>query len=183
MDDGGDVRALARAKVAAETDWLASKGVRMAGCALPAVLFVKGSPNAEERAGGELLAGADGAALRAALDRLGYAPEDWAAIAGVLEDGSPLPTRLLSYAIASLAPQTVVALDEQAQRLLQETYAAELFALEDLDQACLLPGVVVSIRGLRVINLGNFEAALGSAADKQRVWGFLQRIPPLGEPY
>ena len=68
-------------KLRAEVDALEAAGVVMAGNACSPVLLVKGEPTPEEAAGARLLAGADGKALRAALEALGYAPEEWAGLA------------------------------------------------------------------------------------------------------
>ena len=50
-----------------DLDALGARGVIMAGNAFSPVVLVKGELDEAERAGGELLAGADGRALRAAL--------------------------------------------------------------------------------------------------------------------
>ena len=92
-----------------ELDALAARGVRMRGNAFSAIVLVKGELNANELAGGELLAGADGAALAAALERLGYAPEEFCALSAVAgpegegaapeaASGRPLPPALFREA-------------------------------------------------------------------------------------
>jgi hypothetical protein len=124
-----------------------------------------------------LLSGADGKALRAALNKLGYAPEDWAAI-----DTSVTP-ELLRRAVTALDPSTLVACDDEAAMVIRNAYAENLCELANLDDALLSPGRVVQVAGMRVLNLGGFEAALASSRQKQVVWAYLKRIPPLGEPY
>ena len=63
-------------KTAAEVDALVARGVLAGGNAFSAVLLVKGELTQAERAGEPAFSGADGTALRASLERLGYAPED-----------------------------------------------------------------------------------------------------------
>ena len=77
-------------KTRAELDDLASLGILVVGNAFSSVLLVKGQPGEVERAGGSLLSGADGTALRAALLKLGYAPEDWCGMACWLKTGEQL---------------------------------------------------------------------------------------------
>ena len=60
-----------------------SRGLRVVGNGFSPVLLVKGDLNAAEIAGGELLAGADGNALRSALSAVGFAPEDFCGMAAV----------------------------------------------------------------------------------------------------
>ncbi len=180
---GQSAKIAARAKAKAEIAHLAARGVRLAGCAFPQILFVKGTPNAAEAAGGQPLSGADGEALFKAVSALGYAPEEWAGCLGVLEDGSALEPALLSLVIATLSPLTVVATDEAARRLLRDALANDLVELVDLSEALLEPGVVVQAAGLRVMAVGEFEAALADPAAKQLMWARLKRLPPLGEPY
>ena len=65
-----------------ELDALRARGVRMAGNAFSSIVLVKGSLNEAELSGAPLLSGADGTALRAALLRLGYPPEDFCVLSG-----------------------------------------------------------------------------------------------------
>ena len=99
-----------------ELDALAARGVRMRGNAFSAIVLVKGELNANELAGGELLAGADGAALAAALERLGYAPEEFCALSATagpegegaapeVASGRPLPPALFREALEALDPE------------------------------------------------------------------------------
>ena len=179
--EGRKQRAVAKAQ--AELGSLAERGVVMAGNAFSAVLLLKGEPSAEEQAGASLLAGADGAALRAALQALGYAPEDWAGLATWREGGEPLDPYLLREAVTTLDPATLIACDNTAAALIREAYADDLVVLERLDEAMLTPGTSVHIAGMRVMNLGGFGASLGDAQQKQVMWKRLKRLPPLGEPY
>ena len=170
-------------KTAAETDALAERGVRMGGNAFSAVLLVKGELSEAEKNGAAPLSGADGKALRASLERLGYAPEDWEWLLSVDAAGGPVDAALLREAVAVLDPATLVCCDETAADAVREAFADELSALERLEAAMLAPGEVAQVLGMRVLNLGGFEAALADAHEKQVMWARLKRIPPLGEPF
>lgn len=189
-----DVRAARVAAASRELESLSARGVRMDGDGFSPIVLVKGELNEEERSGGELLSGADGRALRAALLRLGYAPEDFCALATVAGEGEPgvvpvraagdpLPPELFREALEALDPEAVVLLDAAAVATMREAYADALVSIERLEEAMLEPGVVARVLGRRVLALGGFEAALGDPADKQRVWAYLKRLPPLGAPY
>lgn len=163
---------------------LAERGVSMSGNAFSSLLLVKGSPSRDELAGEPLLRGADGDALRAAFVALGYAPEDWVALCAVdLGSGRPLDAPLLREAICVLDPATVVAVDDAAASRLRDAYADELSGLADFDAAMLCEGVLVRVRGMRVMALGEFASSLGDVRKKQVMWARLKRLPPLGEPY
>lgn len=170
-------------KTATEVDDLARRGVRAGGNAFSSVLLVKGELSEAEKSGEPPFSGADGAALRASLERLGYPPEDWEWLLTVTDQGEPLDADLLREAVAALDPATLVCCDEAAANLLREAYADDLAALESLEQAMLAPGQVVDLLGMRVLNLGGFAAALADPHDKQVMWARLKKIPPLGEPF
>ena len=170
-------------KAAEEVDSLAARGVRAGGNAFSEVLLVKGELAEAERNGGPAFSGADGTALRASLERLGYAPEDWAWLLTVDVAGEPLDAALLREAVTVLDPATLVCCDEAAAALLREAYADDLAVVENLEEALLSPGVVARVCGMRVLNLGGFAAALGDAHEKQVMWARLKQIPPLGEPF
>ena len=163
-------------KVRAELDDLRERGVLTAGNACSSVLIAKGEPGEAELAGQELLAGADGVALRAALGKLGYALEDWCALACWAADGRSLGPDLVRRAVVALAPTTLVATNEPAAAVLQQAFAAD--APEGL-----VAGGVSMVAGMRVLRLDGFEAALGQMRSKQLMWARLKLIPPLGEPY
>ena len=171
------------AKARHDVDALVARGVAIAGNAFSAVLFVKGSPSAADTGTGEPLAGADGKALRAALAALGYAPEDWCAMLTVDERGAQLDAMLIREAVCTLDPSTLVACDDEAAQALRDAYAEQLAQLQDFDEAMLAPGKVARVLGMRVMNLGGFEAALADPHDKQIMWRRLKQIPPLGAPY
>ena len=162
-------------KTAAETDGLAARGAIFGGNAFSEVLLVKGELSEAEKGGEPPLSGADGKALRASLDRLGYAPEDWEWALTVDADGEPLDASLLRETVCALDPATLVCA--------REAYADELALLDRLEEAMLLPGEIAQILGMRVLNLGGFEAALGDAHEKQVMWARLKKIAPLGEPF
>lgn len=170
-------------KAAAEIDALAARGVRSGGNAFSAVLLVKGELSEAERRGEPPLSGADGAALRASLARLGYAPEDWEWLLAVDAAGEPLDAALAREAVAALDPATLVCCDEAACALVREAYADDLALLDRLEEAMLAPGALAHVCGMRVLNLGGFEAALSDAREKQVMWARLKQIPPLGEPF
>lgn len=176
-----------------ELEALAARGVRMAGNAFSPIVLVKGELNADELAGGELLAGADGHALRAALGAIGYAPEDFCALAAVAGPaqpgdavaaaGEPLPPEVLHEALEALDPEAVLLLDDAAARAMRDAYADALVVIEDFDTAMLKPGLIAPVLGRRVLALDGFEAALNDPREKQRMWAYIKRLPPAGAPY
>ena len=176
-----------------ELDGLVQRGVRMTGNATSSIVLVKGELNQEELAGGDLLAGNDGAALRAALTRLGWPPEDvccLAAVAGkgetghaVADTGELLPSEVFREALEALDPEAVVLLDNAAAHAMREAYGDALAQVEQFDEAMLKPGLVAHVLGRRVLALDGFEASLASPRKKQRMWAYLKQLPPLGAPY
>lgn len=171
------------AKAHAEVDGLTSRGVVMVGNAFSSVLLVKGTPTDAEASGGTLLEGEDGKALHAALQALGYAPQDWAGLATWDTQGAPLGAELVREAVCVLDPATLIACDEEAANLVREAYATDLASLQSFEEAMLAAGVVAQVAGMRVLNLGGFAAALADKAQKQVMWRRLKQLPPLGEPY
>lgn len=170
---------------------LTARGVRIAGNAMSPIVLVKGQLDEAEAAGGELLAGADGHALRAALGAIGYAPEDFCALATVAGEGEeasvapgePIAPELFREALEALDPEAVLVLDEAAADVLREAYADALVVIEDFDTAMLKPGLVAPVLGRRVLVLDGFERALTDKAAKQRMWAFIKQLPPAGAPY
>lgn len=183
-------RALA-AQAEEEVHSLEARGVRLAGNGYSPVLLVKGELNDDELAGGELLAGADGAALRAALGAIGWAPEDFCALSCVAGEGDgavarvgePLAPALFREAVEALDPEAVVLLDDSAASAMREAYADALAIIEDFEVAMLTPGLVASVLGRRVLALGGFEEALSDPHRKQVAWAYLKQLAPLGAPY
>lgn len=170
-------------KTNAELNDLSQQGVYVSGTAFSPILILKGEAGAAELSGGETLSGDDGAALRAALGALGYDPQDWLVLpCAQLADGGPAPA-LLRQTLMALDPSTVVCCDEAAAMVLREALADDLAALPTLEEAMLTAGIVVHVLGMRVLNLGGFEAALTDAHQKQVMWARLKQVPPLGEPF
>ena len=167
-------------KTEAESASLAARGVRFAGNAFSSVTLVKGEPEAD---GSAPFSGADGKALRDALLALGYAPEDWNGFLSCDDAGAPLADELFLSAIVTLDPATLVICDEAAARLARNVFAEDLAQLADFDAAMLAPGALAVVRGIRMMNLGGFAAALGDNREKQVMWRRLKMLPPLGEPY
>lgn len=165
---------------------LEARGVLMAGNAFSPIAMVKGDLNDAELGGAELLSGADGRALRSALDAIGYAPEDFCALSSAsVRDGAaaPLAPELFREALEALDPEAVLVLDEAAADVVREAYADALVAIEDFDTAMLAPGLVAPVLGRRLMVLDGFEAALSDPARKRRMWGYIKRIGPAGAPY
>lgn len=173
-----------------ELDALAGRGVRMDGNGFSPIVLVKGELNEAERAGGALLAGADGTALRSALSAIGYAPEDFCVLSAVLGEGdtscapgSLLSPELFREALEALDPEAVLLLDNTAADVMRETYADALAAIESFESAMLTPGLVVRVLGRRVLALDGFERALAEPREKQRMWAYIKQLPPAGAPY
>ena len=170
-------------KTRAELEGLAARGVRMGGNAFSSVLVAKGQLSDDEMAGAEPFSGADGAALKASLARLGYPPEDWETLLTCDDTDNPLSPELLREAIAALDPATVIVCDDEAAAAMRDAFADELVAIEELPVAMLEPGYIAYVRGIRVMALGGFAAALASPQAKQLMWARLKQLPPLGEPF
>ena len=163
---------------------LAGRGVRIAGNACSPIVLVKGDLDEAECSGGELAAGADGAALRKALGAIGYAPEDFCVLAGdgAVAVGETLPCDLFREALETLDPEAVLLLDNSAADVMRETYADMLVAIDDFDTAMLKPGLVAHVQGRRVLALDGFEAALTDKAAKQRMWAYIKQLTPAAAP-
>lgn len=170
-------------KTTAELDGLAERGVRAGGNAMSPILVAKGERTADEAAGAEPFSGADGAALKASLKALGYAPEDWEWLLTCDDGGGALSAGLLREAVCALDPATLVCCDDAAAAALREAYAEDLTIIESFEEAMLEPGYVVQLCGMRVLNLGGFADALCDPRAKQQMWARLKRVGPLGEPY
>lgn len=173
---------------------LQARGVRISGNAFSPILLIKGDLDEAERAGGELLTGADGGALRSALSRLGWEPEDFCALSAVagagdssivpdVDPGQLLTVDLFREAVEALDPEAIILLDNTAADLLRETYADALAIIEDFNTAMLVPGLVAQVLGRRVLALDGFEASLTDKREKQRMWAYIKQLPPLGSAY
>ena len=171
-------------KTTFELSALAKRGVVMGGDAFSPVLLAKGQLTVEEAAGAAPFSGEDGMALRASLSALGYQPQDWETVLTCDATGEKaLEASLLRETFCALDPATLICCDEASADAVRETYADDLAALDDFEQALLVPGKVAHVCGMRVLNLGGFAAALGDARQKQVMWARLKQLPPLGEPY
>ena len=165
---------------------LADRGVRIAGNACSPIVLVKGDLDEAECSGGELAAGADGAALRKALGAIGYAPEDFCVLASVAGagDGAVAAGEALTCDLfrGSRPVMAVLLLDNSAADVMRETYADMLVAIDDFDTAMLKPGLVAHVQGRRVLALDGFEAALTDKAAKQRMWAYIKQLTPAAAP-
>lgn len=178
-----DIRAAYHAIMQKEANKLAKEGLNLEGQAFSPLLILKGKLSEAEKNGSELLGGADGKALRAALDALGYAPEDWCVAATINADGEPLEGDLFRLTLTSLQPNTLVICDEEAASVVRNAYAEELELLEDSKGAVLEAGTLVNVMGMRLMNLGGFADALGDETQKQIMWARLKKVGPLEAPY
>lgn len=178
-----DIRAAYLEAMQKETQKLQDDGVNLAGQAFSPLLILKGNLSDAEKNGAELLSGADGEALHAALDALGYPPEAWCTAATIQSSGAPLSGDLLRLTIISLQPNTLILCDEEAARVVREAYAEELQLLEDPAASTLEAGILVQVMGMRMLNLGGFADALLDQEQKRIMWARLKQVPPLGAPY
>ena len=158
---------------------LAEAGFALAGSACATVCLVKGELSPRELAGESLLGGTDGDALRAALDRLGYPADGWAAVSscvrapdGTWHEADPAD---LAWAVEVCEPGVVIAVDEAAGRAQRGAW--------EIDDASASVGEVLRVHGRRYLELGGFAAALDDAASKRVMWERLKLVPPLGMPY
>ncbi|MBR2834145.1 MAG: hypothetical protein IKE43_00320 [Coriobacteriales bacterium] len=156
-----------------EFEYLRQFGVQMSGYAFPTVLFIKGELNVSEKTGQPLLGGQDGDALRAALDRLGYTENEWAAcsIANV-QNRTADGIDILLLTIETFDPELVIALDKTA--------CDDLLGIWDLGSLAI--GEPGRHQGRRVLLLDGFETALKSMSEKQRMWAYLKTVKPLSAP-
>ena len=161
------------AKATKELQDLINQEVRMEGNAFAPVLFVKGADFTPD----ELTA------LRASLERLGYAPEDWISLSTTSDHLAPLPTALVRQAVMTIDPDTVFICDDLALESFRSAFSTELVIQSTEKAAFLAPGLVVHVLGMRVLNLDNFADALGDSHEKQVRWAYLKQVPPQGEPY
>jgi len=167
---------LAAARERAEA--LVREGVQAQGNGFSTLVVLTGAARGEQG----LLPAEVTQALQAAFTRLRYAPEDWCVLSTQRADGAPLDASALRQALATLDPATVVVVDPQAADDLRCAYAPEL-AEQDPDLARFAPGALLRLLGMRVLNVGDFAAALASDHAKQRAWAWLKRVPALGDPY
>ena len=193
LSSAGRRRALT-AQAKQELDSLIARGVLMNGNAASPVLMIRGDLNEQERSGGDLLAGRDGAALHSALQTLGFAPEDFCAFSVVataapdpamqeVPAGELISAELMRETLEAFDPECVIVLDETAANVLREAYSSALAIIDDFNSAMLMPGLVVNVLGRRVLVLDGFEAALDAPKEKQRMWAWIKQLKPATAPY
>ena len=177
-----DVRKAYAEAMRVRVDALVTQGVRLQGNAFSPLLLVSGASAPES---GNLLAEPVADALRKAFGALGYAPEEWCVLHTTDASGTSLAPDLLRLAVTTLDPATLVTVDEAGASDVREAFATELADCHEFEQAMLEPGYQVRVLGMRVMNLGDFGAALDdpSGRAKQLMWARLKMLPPLGEPY
>ena len=144
----------------------------MTGSAYPDVLLIKECLNERELSGEPLLGGRDGDALRAALDKLGFADDAWAACSVPRIDGDHADADLLAFAVEVFDPELVIALDPEAADALSRAWETPISE----------GAGVLRVRGRRVLALGGFEKALDDDSAKQRMWAMLKTTRPLAAP-
>ena len=170
-----DVEAIYINRADDELESLAEEGFVTCGNVFCRVLLVKGRPGPAELAGGDLLGGPDGDALRAGLAKLGWDTGDLAGLATFLgREGFPQADPAdLAVAVEVFDTECVVALDSPAARCLAHAWGLD---------APLPAGKVERVFGRRVLTMGGFEAALASQEGKRDMWQRLRQIPPLAAP-
>lgn len=180
-----DVRQEYLDKARAELGDLAQAGVIMTGNAFSHVLLVKGEPEGPAADGSvpRLLEGPDGKALHAALGALGYAPEDWGGLSVNDAEGYPLVPGTLRLAIATLDPDTLVALDDAAAAAIREAFADELVELESLDAATLSPASSCASWACASWRLAGSRRACLTPRQSSSCGRRLKQLPAPGEPY
>jgi len=172
-DPAAQQRSFQEARVAAELgdadrECPGSDAVAANGSAFAEVVLVKGLRGPAEESGGAALSGADGEALRLALEALGYDPESCFRTLSRPEPGADLErcSRRLRMQIEAVDPAVVVALDAASA-----TDVASAFGLKRLE-----PGVPIRVLGRTVLAVDGFEASLGNDREKRRVWTQLKSV-------
>lgn len=173
-----DARGAYLAAVRERVDTLAQAGVQAQGNGFSSLVVLTASMGSAQG----LLAPDVTNALQAAFTRLRYPPEDWCVLSTRRADDDPLDVALLRQALMTLDPATVVVVDPRAAEDLRCAYARELEE-QDPSLTPFAPGTLVRLLGMRVLNVGDFGAALASSDSKQRAWAWLKRVPALGDPY
>lgn len=174
------LRALYEAKVAAElgqAETLAPGSDRVAprGDLLASVALVKGLPGPAEASGGAALTGADGEAADKALAALGWDP---ARVFRTLSRPEPgiEPARAaarLRRQLEAVGAELVIALDAEAATDVANAFATPALSAGEVRSAC----------GRRLLAVTDFEASLGDAKQKGRVWQQLKSATPLPPVY
>ncbi len=152
-----------------------SDAVEPRGALVAGVALVKGLPGPAEAGGGAALSGEDGTAAFAAMEALGWSPDEIFCVLSRPEPGADAGccARRIRAAIEAVDPRVVVALDEVAAH-----DVARGFGLDTLK-----PGAEVEAAGRRLVAVDGFEASLGEEARKRAVWAQMQSARPAGPVY
>ena len=142
--------------------------VRSAGDPLARVLLVKGEPGPAESGGGEAFAGADGDAVRKALEALGHdASSVFYTLTRPWQDGDDdAIARRVRRIVEAIDPAWVLCADPVAG-----ADVAQAFETSDLAR-----GEATSVMGRSVVVLSGLEASLADEALKRRVWTELKAM-------
>ena len=145
---------------AADALGLGSDAIAGAGSLTPAVVVVKGTPGEADRSSGIALAGADGDAVRKALDALGVDGPLFALCSRPATGGNPdAAARRLRLVIEALDPSLVVALDRTAATDVSAAYAVPELVF----------GMPVRVGGRMVLAVDDLERSLNDGR-KAEVW-------------
>lgn len=137
-------------------------------------MAVKGVPGAAERAGGQIMSGDDGEALRKSLGRLGFDESQVCYCLVELADGSRMAPADLRRAVETVDPIVVVTLDAAARQAFCEAFG--------LSQPPAF-GEKVRVRGYIYVAVEDFEEALATQEGKRAAWAQLKAAARPGEPY
>lgn len=151
------------------SDAVESRGALVAGVAL-----VKGLPGPAE-AGGAALSGEDGDAAFAAMEALGWSPDEIFCVLSRPEPGADAAScaKRMRAVIEAVDPRLVVALDGVAAHDIARGFGFELPA----------SGVAIDVCGRRFVAVDGFEAALADEGRKRAVWVQMQSARPVGTVY
>lgn len=147
---------------------------RWSGNLLARLLLLKGEPGPAERAGGAVLSGADGDAVRKSLERLGFAPDDLLAIDVSRRSGFEPTAADVRRAVLAVDPLVAVALDRAAARLVERAFKLD----EELE-----PGRAVQALGYRLVAVDGFEKLIATDDGKKLAWHQLRAAVRPGEPW
>ncbi len=151
-------------------DAMAAGSATVAGAGDPTgeVLVVKGEPGPADMTSRRALAGADGDALRLALEALGFEGDAvWSMCSRPRPGVAPADrARRLEATVEAVDPRLVVALDAEAAQDLASAFGAR----------ALRPGVPAVERGRVFGAVGGLEASLGDDRAKARVWAQMKAL-------
>lgn len=146
------------------------------GDPLASLIAFKATPGVSEQEGGLPFSGADGLALDKAFGRLGwgFGSKDTRTWMGLLLKPCHYPKLSpdeLRTVCEIVDPLVVVALDEEARKVLVEAYA---FAAEELS-VVLSRGSQCDVLGRHFVSVDGFEDSLNDEATKQKAWAQLKQ--------